>query len=79
MNKPLLVLREVTERSEVLEVGAARLAGTDTGKIVELTRRLLLDEAFYHSMADAPNPFGDGQASRRIIEAILNPAAAKAP
>ena len=79
LNKPLLVLREVTERSEVLEVGAARLAGTDVGKIMDLTRRLLLDDAFYRSMAQAPNPFGDGQASRRIIEAILNAPPAKSP
>ncbi len=71
LNKPVLVLREMTERPEVVETGAARLVGTNAGRIVQETYRLLDDSQAYQQMATAPNPFGDGQASRRIVEALL--------
>lgn len=70
MHRPLLVLREVTERPEVIEVGAARLVGTDPHRIVREVHRLLSDDDAYSAMASAPNPFGDGHASRRIVSAI---------
>lgn len=64
--KPVLVLRETTERPEGVEKGVARLVGTDEGRIFEEAERLLTDEAAYAAMAGAGNPYGDGQASDRI-------------
>lgn len=70
LRKPLLVLREVTERPEGVNVGAARLVGTDVDRILHEVGRLLTDEAEYERMRSAPNPFGDGHAARRIVAAI---------
>ncbi len=66
LHKPVLVLREETERPEGIEVGAAVLVGTEKDRIVRETERLLCDEEAYQRMASAPNPYGDGLASRRI-------------
>ena len=71
LDKPVLVLRETTERPEVVAVGAARVVGTDPDRIVAETVRLLDDPAAYAQMAAAPNPFGDGQAAERIVETLL--------
>jgi len=71
LSKPVLVLREVTERPEVVTVGAARLVGTDPRRIVSETCRLLDDDALYARMANAPNPYGDGRAAERIADALL--------
>ena len=72
MNKPVLVLRNVTERPEGVETGALKLAGTDETVIYNMAAELLRDEAAYTSMANAPNPFGDGRASERIVHALLH-------
>jgi len=72
LGKPVLVLREVTERPEAVEAGTVRLVGTCRNQIVEWTERLLGDPVEYGRMARAVNPYGDGQAARRIVEAILN-------
>ena len=69
--KPVLVLRDMTERTEGLEAGTARLVGTDRQVIVRETMRLLSDKDAYDRMAAATNPYGDGHASGRIAEAIL--------
>ncbi len=69
--KPVLVLREVTERPEGVEAGVLKLIGTDAGRIVQETRRLLEDAAAYAAMARAVNPFGDGHAAARIVKALL--------
>ncbi len=71
MGKPVLVLRNVTERPEGVEAGTLKLAGTDEETIYAMAKELLCDAAAYQAMAQAKNPFGDGQASRRIIEHIL--------
>ncbi len=71
LGKPVLVLRNVTERPEGIEAGTLKLAGIEKETIHELTAELLTDEAVYTKMAQAKNPFGDGEASRRIVEAIL--------
>lgn len=71
LGKPVLVLRETTERPEGIEAGTVKLVGTDRDVIVRETRRLMEDEAAYDAMATAVNPYGDGQASRRIVDAIL--------
>jgi UDP-N-acetylglucosamine 2-epimerase (non-hydrolysing) len=71
LGKPVLVLREVTERPEGVEAGTAKVVGTNTRRILEEARRLLNDPSAYEKMAHAVNPYGDGQASRRIVEALL--------
>ena len=72
LGKPVLVLRDTTERPEAVEAGTARLVGTNRGTIVAETNRLLDDPAFYQSMAFAHNPFGDGFASNRIVGVMLD-------
>lgn len=71
MGKPVLVLRNVTERPEGVEAGTLKLAGTNKDTIVRLTQELLDSPENYNEMAKATNPFGDGQASERIVRAIL--------
>ena len=71
LGKPVLVLREVTERPEALEAGTALLAGTSAAKILQLASHLLQDEESYRRMARASNPYGDGRASERIVGRIL--------
>jgi UDP-N-acetylglucosamine 2-epimerase (non-hydrolysing) len=68
---PVLVMRAVTERPEAVEAGVARLVGTDVETIVEQASRLLDDPAAHAEMAQAANPFGDGKAAVRIVDAIL--------
>ena len=68
LGKPVLVMRDTTERPEAVESGNIRLVGTDAGRIVDETARLLDDEAAYSEMARVRHPFGDGHASRRILE-----------
>lgn len=68
---PVLVLRDTTERPEGVEAGTVKMAGTDRDTIVRLTTELLTDEIAYMQMAHAANPYGDGLASQRIVEAIL--------
>jgi len=72
LGKPVLVMRKVTERPEAYEAGVAKIVGTDQRVIVEETSALLTDERAYHNMARAGNPYGDGKASERIIEAIVH-------
>lgn len=70
LGKPLLVLRNVTERPEALATGNIELVGTDTGRIVAAVARLLADGRKYERMARPAFPFGDGRASERIAEAV---------
>lgn len=72
LGKPVLVLRDVTERQEGIEANTALLVGTETGSIVSAAQRLLTDTDFYESMAKAVNPYGDGKAAQRIISILLN-------
>lgn len=69
--KPVLVMREVTERPEGIEAGTARLVGTDEAKIVREIELLLNDPEQYKFMAQAHNPYGDGHAAERIVQHIL--------
>ena len=71
LGKPVLVLREVTERPEGVDAGTVRVAGTKRQDIVKETVRLLDDPAAYAAMASAVNPYGDGKASQRIVAALL--------
>lgn len=70
LGKPVLVLRENTERPEAVEAGTVLLVGSDKDLIYQNAKRLLTDEAFYHKMQQAINPYGDGRACERIIKAI---------
>jgi len=68
--KPVLVLRAVTERPELVEAGGARVVGTETPAIVAEATRLLTDRAVYAAMAAVENPFGDGHAAERIVTVL---------
>ncbi|OZM56785.1 UDP-N-acetylglucosamine 2-epimerase (non-hydrolyzing) [Lottiidibacillus patelloidae] len=68
---PVLVLRDTTERPEGIEAGTLKLAGTDEENIYTLAKELLTDKEEYEKMSKASNPYGDGKASERIVEAIL--------
>jgi len=70
LGKPVLVMREKTERPEAVEAGTVRLVGTDRRTIVADATRLIEDTDHYDTMARAHNPYGDGHASRRILDAI---------
>lgn len=69
---PVLVLRDTTERPEGIEAGTLELVGTDEEKVYERTKHLLTHQDVYDSMSESANPYGDGKASKRIVEAILH-------
>jgi UDP-N-acetylglucosamine 2-epimerase (non-hydrolysing) len=70
LGKPVLVMRDTTERPEAVEAGTVKLVGTDVDGIVTESLRLLEDDAVYEAMTRAHNPYGDGMASQRIIDII---------
>ncbi len=72
LGKPVLVLRDTTERPEGIAAGTLKLAGTDEETIYSLAKELLTNEEAYSAMAKASNPYGDGHASERIVEALLH-------
>jgi UDP-N-acetylglucosamine 2-epimerase (non-hydrolysing) len=74
LHKPVLVLRDVTERPEAIEVGAAKLIGTDADRIYAETIRLIEEPECYSQMSKATNPYGDGQAGQRIVRFLLGQA-----
>lgn len=70
LGKPVLVMRETTERPEALKSGTVKLVGSDTDNIVKNVERLLVNEEAYYRMSQAKNPYGDGLASKRIVDII---------
>lgn len=70
LGKPVLVMRDTTERPEAVEAGTVKLIGTDAAAIVSNVTNLLRDKALYKSMSETHNPYGDGQACERILEAL---------
>lgn len=72
LGKPVLVLRDTTERPEGVEAGTLKLAGTDEEVIYNLTKELLTNKEAYDAMSKASNPYGDGHASKYIVDAIIN-------
>lgn len=72
LSKPVLVMREVSERPEAITAGTACLTGTDTEKIVGVVSSLLDDPALYEQMTNRPNPYGDGRASERIAQFLID-------
>ncbi|MFN0157262.1 MAG: non-hydrolyzing UDP-N-acetylglucosamine 2-epimerase [Bacteroidota bacterium] len=71
LGKPVLVLRETTERPEAIDAGTARLVGVEKNTIIREAERLLNDQSAYKEMASKVNPYGDGTAARRIVDIIL--------
>ena len=71
LGKPVLVLRDTTERPEAVASGTVKLVGTDEDKVYNTAYKLLTDEEAYREMAESINPYGDGHASERIVQAIL--------
>ncbi len=71
LGKPVLVLRDTTERPEGIAAGTLKLAGTDEETIYRLAKELLVDEKAYEEMSKASNPYGDGHASERIVDALI--------
>jgi len=70
LGKPVLVMRDTTERPEAVEAGTVQLVGTDFERIVAFSSRLLNDRTFYRQMSRAANPYGDGLACKRIVDCI---------
>lgn len=71
LGKPVLVLRNVTERPEGIAAGTLKLAGTDEDTVFSMAKELLENDDIYNKMANAANPYGDGYASERIVDAII--------
>lgn len=71
LGKPVLVLRDVTERPEAVNAGTVKLVGTDKNDIIAYTNELINNEKLYKKMSDTINPYGDGHASKRIVNGIL--------
>ena len=72
LGKPVLVMREVTERPEAVAAGTVQVVGTDADRIVKEASRLLNDEKAYAAMANKVNPYGDGKAAKRIVSVLLH-------
>jgi len=72
LGKPVLVMRDTTERPEAVEVGTVVLVGSNTDKIVNETTKLLRDSQYYHKTSEIHNPYGDGKASQRIVDFVSN-------
>jgi UDP-N-acetylglucosamine 2-epimerase (non-hydrolysing) len=71
LGKPVLVMRDTTERPEAVAMGTVKLVGTDSDAIVTNVSTLMTDRASYEQMANAVNPYGDGRASSRIVDILL--------
>ena len=72
LNKPILVMRDTTERPEGIDAGCSKLVGTSTDVIIEEFTKLMGIPAYYQSMANIENPYGDGSSSRKIADIILS-------
>ncbi|MBQ7802632.1 UDP-N-acetylglucosamine 2-epimerase (non-hydrolyzing) [Candidatus Saccharibacteria bacterium] len=72
LGKPVLVLRDTTERPEGIDAGTLKLVGTEAEKVYSEAKKLLTDPVAYATMSEAKNPYGDGFASKNIVDAILN-------
>jgi UDP-N-acetylglucosamine 2-epimerase (non-hydrolysing) len=71
LGKPVLVMRDTTERPEAVEAGTVKLVGTDAAEIVKHVNLLLTDKAVYDKMAQAHNPYGDGKACEKIVKVTI--------
>jgi UDP-N-acetylglucosamine 2-epimerase (non-hydrolysing) len=74
LGKPVLVMRDTSERPEAIDAGTVKLVGTNKKRILKMVNRLLTDNKFYEQMSRAHNPYGDGNSSRRICDILINEA-----
>ena len=72
LGKPVLVLRDTTERPEAIEAGTVKLVGTDVDEIISSAQSLLDDDVIYQQMSQSHNPYGDGKSSKRIVKYLIN-------
>ena len=72
LGKPVLVMRDTTERPEAIESGTVKLVGTNKNEIVKMVNRLITDSNFYMKMSKAHNPYGDGKAGGIICDILVN-------
>jgi UDP-N-acetylglucosamine 2-epimerase (non-hydrolysing) len=72
LGKPVLVMRDTTERPEAVEAETVKLVGTDKEEIVKMVNQLLVDDKFYEKMSRANNPYGDGDASNMICDILID-------
>ena len=72
LGKPVLVMRDTTERPEAIDAGTVKLVGTSSEKIIEETSRLLVEPNYYNDMSESHNPYGDGNACVRIRTFLEN-------
>ena len=71
LGKPVLVMRDTTERPEAVEAGTVKLVGSDKETIIQCTSNLLTNPSEYDAMSNAVNPYGDGHASERIVRKLM--------
>ena len=71
-NKPILILRESTERPEILEAGGGILVGTNEDRVYNKTLELIQNHTLYKKMSNIKNPFGDGNSSKKIIDKVIS-------
>ena len=72
LNKPVLVIRNKTERPEIIEIGAAKLVGTNINNIFKAAATLLNNSSEYKKMINKKNPYGDGTAAKKIVRYLLD-------
>ena len=72
LGKPVLVMRDTTERPEALQAGTVKLVGTDFNRIINEVSDLIENPLYYKKMSDAVNPYGDGKASERIVKILID-------
>ena len=72
LGKPIIVMRELTERPEAVETGTVKLVGAEAATIIDNVNLLIKNRTIYNKMAQAHNPYGDGKACERIVEKIMN-------
>ena len=70
LGKPVLVMRDVTERPEAIDAGTVKLVGTNKDKIVTVVEKVILDREIYSAMSHAHNPYGDGKATNRMLAVL---------
>ena len=70
LGKPVLVMRNISERPEAIKAGTVKLVGTDFNKIIKETQNLIDNKVFYKKMSQTHNPYGDGRASKRMINLL---------
>ena len=72
LGKPVIVMREVTERPEAVKAGTVKLSGANQKKIISLVQELIINKNIYRKMSIAHNPYGDGKSAKRILKTLID-------